>query len=287
MGELSHTATQEQDANWIDAKAPPRHKPAAMGGTMRQFGAAALLLIVGCQTAPPAPPRDVIPPPFAASGATVTFSDERHDWEKHAVNGPTTIYRLGRVTPNPWSQLAKETEAIVAAMPEKPHRVDVFVTSFRLVRKEDKPSIHDPSDNVTIGKQSVAALNSRQNAASYQQLQLASQNRDQQATDAAGKNLLFANGSPAIAVQGGKPEDPEDAPGSLGEHPPGASCRVRATVRLTFADGREKLVDVKAIAAGQNTTGTQYYGEALDFAAKMAVRQYGNQMRAGLGLPQE
>ena len=60
---------------------------------------------------------------------------------------------------------------------------------------------------------------------------------------------------------------------------------MRATVRLTYADGREKAIDVKAIAAGQNTTGSQYYGEALDFAAKMTVRQYGNHLRTALGLP--
>ena len=252
---------------------------------MRSCGAACLLMIVGCQAAPPVAPREAIPPPFTANGATISFSDERHEWERQQITGPIAVYRLGRVSPNPWSQLAKETEAIVEAMPEKPVRVEVFVTSFRLIRKEDKKSIHDPSDNVKIGKQSVAGLNGSQNKLAYEQLRNASQTGDQKTTNTIGKGLLFADGTPAVAVQGGKLEEPDDVPGSLAEHPPGASCRVRATVRLTYADGREKAIDVKAIAAGQNTTGSQYYGEALDFAAKMTVRQYGNQLRTALGLP--
>jgi len=255
---------------------------------MRGLGLSAVfLIIVGCQSAPPAAPREAIPPPFTAHGAVIAIADERYDWERQPVDGPTAIYRLGRVLPNPWTQLAKETETIVAALPEKPQRVDVIVTSFRLVRKEGKPSIHDPSDNVKIGKQSVAGLNSRQNQVAYEQLHSATQAGDHQVANAAGKGLLFDNGNPSLVVQGGKPEEPEAMTGSLAEHPPGASCRVRATVRLTYADGREKLVDVKAIAAGQNTTGSQYYGEALEFAAKMAVHQYGNQMRQSLGLPQD
>jgi hypothetical protein len=257
-----------------------------MGGFLRTTAAAVLFLAIGCKTPPP-PPKEAVPPPFNANGVAFTFSDERHEWEKQQVSGPTTIYRLGRVSPNPWSQLSKETESFVAALPEKPARVDVFVTSFRLVRKEDKKSIHDPSDDVTIGKQSVAGLNAKQNAVAYEQLRMGSQNRDQKSLDTVGKNLLFADGQPAVGVQNGMPEEPDEIPGSLAEHPPGASCRVRATVRLTYADGREKVLDVKAIAAGQNTTGSQYYGEALDFAARMAVRQYGNQMRTALGLPQE
>ena len=61
-------------------------------------------------------------------------------------------------------------------MPEKPQQIDVFVTSFRLVRKDDKPRLgSDPSDNVKIGKQSVAGLNSSQNRLAYDQLKTATQ----------------------------------------------------------------------------------------------------------------
>ncbi len=247
--------------------------------------AACLLSLAGCQSAPTPIPRETIPLPFVAHGATISISDERYDWERQPVGGPIALYRLGRVLPNPWSQLAKETEAIVEALPEKPQRVDVIVTSFRLVRREDKPSIHDPSDHVKFGKQSVAALNNSRNGLAYEQLKSATQTGDQQAATAMGKNLMFQNGDPSLSVQG-KPAEAESVEGSLAEHPPGASCRVRATVRLTYADGREKLVDVKAIAAGQNTSGTKYYGEALEFATKMAVLQYGNQLRRTLGLPE-
>ena len=245
----------------------------------------AFLVAIGCQSAPPVA-REAIPPPFAVNGTAVAITDERWEWERSPIDGPITLYRLGRVTPNPWSQLARETEAIVAAMPEKPQRVDVIVTSFRLVRKDDKPSIlNDPSDSVKIGKQSVAGLNSSQNRLAYDQLKTATQAGDHQAASAVGKGLLFQNGDPAISVGTPPADEAEAAPGTLADHPPGASCRVRATVRLTFPDGHEKLIDLKAIAAGQNTSGTQYYGEALDFAVKMAVRQYGNQFRKAVGLP--
>ena len=245
----------------------------------------ALLLAIGCQSAPPVP-REAIPPPIAVNGATLTITDERWGWERVPFDGPITLYRLGRISPNPWAQLAKETEAIVSAMPEKPQQVDVLVTSFRLVRKDDKPRLgSDPSDNVKIGKQSVAGLNSSQNRLAYDQLKTATQAGDHQAASAVGKGLLFQNGDPAISVGTPPADEAEAAPGTLADHPPGASCRIRATVRLTFPDRHEKLVDVKAIAAGQNTSGTQYYGEALDFAVKMAVRQYGNQFRKAVGLP--
>ena len=251
---------------------------------MRALTITWLLLLAGCQTAPPPKSHEVIPPPFTAHGATVTISDERHAWEKeqHAV-GPATVYRISRAFPNAWTQLAKETEAVVGEMPEKPQRVDVFVTSFRLVRKEDRPSIHDPSDNVKIGRQSVKDLNGTQNKLAYEQLKQANANGDQKAVNAIGSNLLFADGNPSLAVQG-QPAEPEESSDALMQHPAGASCRVRATVRLTYADGREKLLDVQAICAGQNTSGTQYWGEALDLATGQAVRQYGHQLRRELGV---
>ena len=244
-----------------------------------------LLVLLGCQTTQPVAVHEAIPPPFTVNGTAVALADERWGWEREPFNGPVTLYRLGRVTPNPWSQLAKETEAIVAAMPEKPERVDVIVTSFRLVRKADQPNVKpDPSENVRIGKQSLAGLNVSQNGLAYEQLKSAMQTGDQKTANAVGKGLIFQNGDPSIGV--GTPPQPDDGmPGVLDDHPPGASCRVRATVRLIFPGGREQLVDVKAIAAGQNTSGTKYYGEALDFATKMAIRQYGNQFRKAVGLP--
>jgi len=251
---------------------------------MRTIPSIGLLLLAGCQTAPPPAPREAIPAPFTAHGATFSMADERHDWERQQqVFGSATVYRMARVFPNPWDALAKETEAAVEAMSEKPVRVDVFVTSFRLVRKEDKPSIHDPSENVKIGRQSVAGLNGAQNRLTYEQLKQSNANGDQKAANAVGSGLLFADGNPAISVQG-KPPEPEEEAGALAEHPAGASCRVRATVRLTFPGGREKLADVTAIAAGQNATGTMYWGEALDLAAKQAVRQYGLHLRRELGV---
>ena len=73
----------------------------------------------------------------------------------------------------------------------------------------------------------------------------------------------------------------------LRDHPIGASCSIQAKVRMVFAGGREQTVDVKAIARGANESGTAYWGEAIDFAARTAVQQFGQQLRNGVGLGDE
>src|SRR5262245_6249542 len=95
------------------------------------------LLAVGCKATgakPPAPPADQLPPPSQVGNTGIVIDDRRPDWEKRPFTGPVTLYHLGKVTPNPWDQLAKETEAVVAAMPQKPDRVSVTVTAFRLIK---------------------------------------------------------------------------------------------------------------------------------------------------------
>lgn len=176
-------------------------------------------------------PVGVIPPPSNASGAWVVLEDNRPAWERRPETlpvqqtfEPVKLYPLWHITsPNVWVQLARETEAVVAAMPEKPERVKVVVESCRLAER----------NGVATKAQS--------------------------------------------ATQGDGPPQ-----GALEQHPPGASCSVCAVVRVTFRGGREQVVNVNTIASGENEIRTRF--EAIDFAAKAAVQQYGRQFRQGIGL---
>jgi len=249
-----------------------------------RFWAGVLLLAVGCQTTRVAVP-DPVPGPFDVGGVKVVFDDARPGWERSPFAGPVSLHRLGRVYPNPWAQLAKETEAVVAALPEKPARVEVTVVSFRLINKEQANGPPpDPSDNVQIGKQPLSGLNNRANAVDYERLKSATAAGDVKGATTIGTGLVFQNGDPSIGVVA--PQEKDDGPGTaFDEHPAGASCRVRAVVRLVYPDGRDRRLDVRAVAPGENTSGSKYYGEALDAAVANAVRQFGFQFRQGVGPP--
>ena len=100
----------------------------------RRLGAGVcfVVAVIGCQ----APPVLVekFPEPSRASGSWVVLEDRRPAWEKSPFEGPVvSLYRFSRVSPSPWVRLQKATEAVVTDLPEKPERVDVVVTSFRLV----------------------------------------------------------------------------------------------------------------------------------------------------------
>ena len=115
-------------------------------------------IVVGCQ----APPRLVepFPEPSRASGSWVVLEDRRPAWERAPFEGPVvSLYRFSRVSPNPWVRLQKSTEAIVADLPEKPERVDVVVTSFRLVSKEAEPAPRtEEGGTVQVGGRNASIL---------------------------------------------------------------------------------------------------------------------------------
>jgi hypothetical protein len=250
----------------------------------RGLWAGVLLLAIGCQTAPTVP-AEQIPPPSRASGSWVVVEDQRPDWERQPFTGRVTLFRPGKVYPSPWAQLAKEAEAVVAALPEKPERVDVTVVSFRLVHKDGAHApLPDPSDNVRIGNRPVSAFNKLSNGPDYERLKSATQAGDVTTANAVGAGLVFQNGDPSVGVTAPRTSAEDTTPGALGEHPTGASCRVRAVVRVVFPGGREQQIDVQVVATGQNLSGSKYYGEALDDAVKSAVRQFGFQFRQGVGL---
>jgi hypothetical protein len=80
-------------------------------------------------------------------------------------------------------------------------------------------------------------------------------------------------------------EKPEDLyPVSPADHPDGASCSLEATVTLEFAGKPARTFPVKTIATGPNVSGTQYWGEALEMAARGAAFQFGRQFRSAVGL---
>lgn len=77
------------------------------------------------------------PPAFSADGTQYAVEDRRPEWEKKPFTGAATLYRLNKVKPDPFDQLAAEAKIVVAAMPEKPRSVTVAVTSCRLVRLDE------------------------------------------------------------------------------------------------------------------------------------------------------
>src|ERR1700679_1519315 len=80
------------------------------------------------------PPPEHIPPPANVGGTAVQIIDQRPEWEKKPFTGVVCLYHLGKAHPDGWAQLAEETNAIVAALPQRPERVDVVISSFQLVR---------------------------------------------------------------------------------------------------------------------------------------------------------
>lgn len=260
---------------------------------------AVLLLLAGCKSPPSwcftcrdyhGPSDDMM----RATSNGITIDDRRPDWEKKPFTGPVSLYHLGKVKPNPWEQLAKETEAIVAAMPRKPDRVVVTVTAFRLIKKDDgaAPASGDPVQ-VQVGSRSSSQGNATDFADSlnYQTAVNAQRNGDTTTLQRVGGALTgqgpTPNATPGVGVGVGSVKPPEIADDFFNEYGPGATCEVHAVVRLTFPGGQEQVLNVKGIGASRNTSGTAYWGEALEFTVKQAVWNYGKQFRQGVGLPME
>jgi hypothetical protein len=223
-----------------------------------------------------APPPEKIPPPANVGGATVQIIDQRPEWEKKPFMGVVCMYHLDKT--HAWDQLAQETAAVVNAMPQKPARVEVVVSSFRVVRSVE--STHKFRD---FG----AGPNPNPNA------QMATMSRNN--ADERQERLAQVNGNTLTSQPGHAPDGPpnklemmfaskDDPRRMLKDHPGGASCEVEAQIRLIFANGPEQSVHVKTLNRGENTTNTGFMGEAMDAATRTAVFQYGRQFRTGVGL---
>src|SRR5262249_26207786 len=93
------------------------------------------------------PPPEKVPAPVNVGGTTVQVVDQRPEWEKKPFTGVACLYHLGKAHPGAWEQLADEADSVVAALPQKPERVEVDVTSFRLVRSGDTAKRYRTIDN--------------------------------------------------------------------------------------------------------------------------------------------
>lgn len=245
------------------------------------------VLAVGCGSTGGkyTPPPEQLPPPIDVGGATVVIDDQRPDWERQPFTGSVTLYHLGRVKPSPWEQLAKQTETIVAAMPQKPQRVTVTVVSYRLVRRDDKATrdaqeAHrkEATANNLTGQNPDPSVNYK-----YGQSPLGNQQTASTALGQLGSNPLRQSTGWAMGFV--KPRGGYND--TLFEHPPGASCELTAVVELLDHDGQTRTVNVKCMGSGLNTSGTAYWGEALEYAVNLAVANFGRQFREGVGLPAE
>ncbi len=257
----------------------------------RGIAAAACLVVaaVGCQ----APPKLVepFPEPSRASGAWVVLEDRRPDWEKAPFDGPVvSLYRFSRVSPNPWVRLQKATEAVVADLPEKPERVDVVVTSFRLVSKEaDAPSRTEAGGTVRVGGRNAIDLGTGKTASAdrtnYELARSAQAVGDQRGAQQSLGQLAFQGAAPAGGASVGEAPAVELSEGPLEGLAPGAHCALRGVIRLTYSGGRDKDVPFAVLAGRPNETGSRYWGETLEEATKLAMVQYTRHVRQELGLP--
>ncbi len=209
--------------------------------------------------------------------------------------GPVSLYHLGKVKPNPWDQLANETEAVVAAMPEKPERVDVTVTAFRLVRKDEAaPVTLGDAVQVQVGdrRSTAGGRAAVGDAMNYQAALNAQQSGDQATLQRVGSAMTgqgptTTNGAPPLGIQVGTPKSVGGELTFFDEYTSGATCEIHAVIRLTFVSGQEQVLTLKGLGASQNTSGTAYWGEALEFSVRQAVWNFGKQFRQGVGLPAE
>jgi len=223
---------------------------------------------MGPQYYTPAPEQ--LPQPANVNGTMVQITDQRPEWEKKPFTGKVCLYDLGKSHPNAWAQLSEEVNAIIAELPQKPERAEVVVTSFRIVRNpEARQGYRDlsagPNPNPEVSKHPALA----RRVADDEKRQRNAQERSS-GDPGSGFDMLFASA-----------DDPRRM---LQNHPAGASCALQATIRLVFPGGQEQSMDVKAMTRGANESGTSYWGDALEFATRSAVQQFGRQVRTSAGL---
>jgi hypothetical protein len=225
-------------------------------------------------------PVEKVPPAANVAGAVVQVIDQRPEWERKPFTGVVCLYHLGKAHPDAWAQLAEEAKAVVAQMPQKPERVEVVVTSFRLVRAGDTAGhFRDFSKGPNANPNARILDPNARNPADVRQRQV-SQSGVTTAPGGASPNAGDRQGNDVELAFAGK-DDPRR---KLRDHPNGASCSIEARVRLALPGGREQEVDVKTLAIGGKDARTVYWGEALDDAAKKAVFQFGRQFRSGVGM---
>jgi len=247
----------------------------------RRLWVGLLLMGAGCHTtttststststskAPPLPAGPVVPP-MEVNGAQVIVTDLRPDWERTPSNGTVSVYDLNQLTPNPWALMADETRATVSGMSDKPERVEIQVTSYRLVRRAAPYLRKDRSENVRPAGQSIVADSPTRNT------------NGQPGSDApvaTSEAVWESLGFGTRRKDPGSPGDPTE------EHPVGVSCKIRANVRITYPGGREQTLQLEAFSAGENTSGSKYWGETIAKALRGASSQYGFRFRQQLGV---
>jgi hypothetical protein len=230
-------------------------------------------------TAPP----EKLPPAVNVGGAQVQITDHRPEWEKKPFTGTVCLYHLDKAQPGCWAQLAEEANAVVEAMPQKPEKVEIEVTSFRLVRSGITGKRYQE-----VGNANAPAADPRVRFRGTQRLNDEfRQRRDERngtAVEAPDARMVSDKNGPDIELAFAAGDDPRVL---LRDHPSGASCALKARVKMTFPGGRQQTADVSTFARAGNETGTAYWGEAVNQAARTAVQQFGDQFRTAAGVKAE
>lgn len=226
-------------------------------------------------------PPEKMPLATSVTGTTVQIIDQRPEWERKPFTGVVCLYHLGKAHPDAWAQLAEEASAVVAEMPQKPERVEVVVSSFRLVRAGDTAGhFRDFSKGPNPNPNARVIDPNARNPEVVRDRQVSQSGVTTADAAVPGGSAGDKHGNDVEMMFAGK-DDPRR---KLRDHPAGASCSIEAKVRLVFPGGRERTVDVKTLALGGKDARTVYWGEALDDAAKKAAFQFGRQFRAGVGM---
>jgi hypothetical protein len=216
-------------------------------------------------------PPDKIPPTANVGGVAVQIIDQRPDWEKKPFTGSVSLYHLGKAHPDVWSQIAEQTSATVAELPQKPEHVDVVISSVQLVRSGDTARPY--RDLSTNGQSSNPGVQAFGRSTGDQGGAGAGPPPQQRPAADGPQNKLEMMFAPR--------DDPRRL---LTDHPAGVSCSIQATVRLTYPGGNVQTVPVKTIFRAPNDSGTDYYGQAIDNSARGAVIEFARQFRAGVGV---
>lgn len=231
-------------------------------------------------TAPP----EKLPPAVNVGGAQVQITDARPEWEKKPFTGTVCLYHLDKAQPGCWAQLAEETNAVVQAMPQKPEKVEIEVTSFRLVRSGNTGKRYQEVGNANAPSADPRTNRFRGTQKLNEEFRQRREERNGTAAEKPDDRAVADKTGPDIELAFASGDDPRIL---LRDHPSGASCALKARVKMTFPGGRQQTADVNAFARGANDTGTAYWGEAVNYAARTAVQQFGQQFRTAVGVSTE
>ncbi|HEX4613028.1 MAG TPA: hypothetical protein VH092_32865 [Urbifossiella sp.] len=218
---------------------------------VRVIGAAILIGLAGCASLgfEHLQPPDKLPPESSAGGTAVALEDVRPDWEKESYDidtDPKVGWKLGSLRIWPARRVSPDAWEWVAA-------------------EARAAAAEMPQQPARVDVQVRA----------YRLVRVAPK---------VPRTALDSLPQPVIPGVLTTPF-PGVHPAGLKDHPEGVSCALVAEVRLRFADGRERSLQVNVMGRTTLVPETPYAGEPDRAAVRDAVRLFGRQLREEAGQP--